>query len=267
MKLIQMSIKGKSSNLQKIVFEIRYLQGFVYLDKCGRTINEILEAYPEWVVKNIPDAQATGLTSLVNGCQFNFSSLKMDFSMEQGIGGTEVRSDELEHFIKQIEFVSTLVMESLDLKKFTRVGVRTWNIFPCTSELESKEWIQNLGLFIAPSNLLNAFNGTLDTVSITAVIKGEDRNFRIEIGAVERQAQFDAGQEILSIKASAQPKNQKDILVKQMKAKRRMFANPEFASLIDIDTFQEFPIIIKPRDFIESSIQKAEEGLVAAFNS
>ncbi len=266
MDLTKVIIKGKSPNLQKIVFEMRYLQGFIYLDKCGRTINEIIEIYPEWIVKTIPDAQAAGLTSLVNGCQFNFSSHKMDFSLEQGIGGAEIRVEDLSHFIKQVGLISALVMESLALKEVTRVGVRTWNIFPCSSEADSKDWIKSLGLLSDHQNLITAFNGTLDTVSLTVVIRSEDRNFRIEVGAVERQAQFDAGQDILSIKASAQPKNQRNILLQQMQAKRRMIANPEFASLIDIDVYQENPMVLNPSDFIESSIKKAEDGLASAFN-
>lgn len=261
----QMRIKGKLSKLQKIVLEIRYFQGFVYLDKCGRTINEIIETYPEWIVKDSPNPQIAGLTSLVNGCQFHFSSHKMDFSLEQAIGGVEINIGELEHFIKQVQIISTLVAEILNLKNFSRIGVRTWNIFPASSETESKQWIRDLGLFNEQQNLIGSFDGSLDTVSLIVVIKGKDRNFRLEVSAVERQAQFDAGQDILSIKASAQPKNQRQILLQQMEAKRRLVANPEYASLVDVDVYQEYPQVINTQDFLESSLKMVKDGLALTF--
>jgi hypothetical protein len=48
-----------------------------------------------------------------------------------------------------------------------------------------------------------------------------------------------------------------------MKAKSRMLANPSFAALIDVDAFQEDPLSVDPRDFIETSLLQAESRLTA----
>jgi hypothetical protein len=58
-------LNNKASILHKIVFEVRYNQGFSYLDRCGKTINAIQSEFPEWAIKgNVPDPANAGLVSL-----------------------------------------------------------------------------------------------------------------------------------------------------------------------------------------------------------
>jgi hypothetical protein len=49
----RMLINGKNSILQKLIFEVRYEYGYAYLDKCGRIVNTITRAFPEWNVSAI----------------------------------------------------------------------------------------------------------------------------------------------------------------------------------------------------------------------
>jgi len=80
-------LAGKSSILQKIVFELRYRYGYTYLDKCGRVINLIQREIPEWVPQaDQVNPQNAPLVSLTNACLFNFSSHSLSFSLEKPLG-------------------------------------------------------------------------------------------------------------------------------------------------------------------------------------
>jgi hypothetical protein len=66
------------------------------------------------------------------------------------------------------------------------------------------------------------------------------------------------------VRASSLSKDQNKFLQKQVQARSRMRANPEYAAMIDIDAFQEEPPSVDPRDFIETSAQQFAGRLGAA---
>ncbi len=64
---------------------------------------------------------------------------------------------------------------------------------------------------------------------------------------------LDFGSEALSVRASALSTNQDKILKKQLRQRKKPFGAGQFAALIDIDCYQDDPLSIDPRDFIETS--------------
>src|SRR5262245_52552735 len=98
-------IRGKPLIIHKVVFELRYRFGYTYLDRCGRTINAIMRESPEWIPVDQVSPQNTPLISLVNKCMFNFSSLKMDFTMERLLD-SEIEDHEMDHFKGQVDLNS-----------------------------------------------------------------------------------------------------------------------------------------------------------------
>ncbi len=261
-----MQIKGKKAILQKVVFELRYNYGFTYLDRRGRTINAIMREQPEWVLKSdSPNPQTAGLVSIRNGCSFNFSSFKYDFSLEMPLGAEHPLSDnELKDFVEQADILSRIVQDHLGLKEFSRIGFRAWYLFGCRDKEEAEKWLCGLPCYSLSPQLSAAFGGQLESAGITAVIAGTDRKFRLAFNAIERHAQLDMGEGLLQVRASSLSKKQNKYLQKQELVKRRMRSNPEYAALIDIDAFQEEPGAIDPRDFIETSLQQFPAGLTKA---
>ncbi len=259
-----MNIKGKSSILQKIVFELRYRYGFTYLDKCGRTINAIMREHPEWMISGDPNPQTTGLVSLQTGCLFNFSAPKCDFALEKPLGGDPISDQDFSGFVEQVALISGIVFDQLGLKEFTRIGFRAWHLFGCQNREEAENWLHSLDCYSISPNLSSAFEGEIEATSVVVVITGTDRKFRIAFNAVESHVELDLGQEILRVQASSLSKDQDKFLRKQMETKRRMRANPEYAAMIDMDAFQETPISVDPRDFIETSVKQFSDLLGAA---
>ena len=260
-----MNIRGKPSILQKLVFELRYKYGFTYLDQCGRTVNKIMSEQPEWILRSdMPNPQNAPLVSIRNTCSFNFSALKLSFNLEMPLGGEPLDDKDVAEFTGQVDSVSAIVIEHLGLKHFTRIGIRVWYLFPAESKEDAEEWLQGLKSYSISDDLLSAFAGKTEATGVTVFMSGEDRKFRVAFNGVERLGSVDLGEGILNIKASSLSKDQDRFLKEQIRTKRRMLHNPEYAAMIDVDAFLDDPASVEPQDFIERSMKQISENLVTA---
>lgn len=250
----------------KVVYEVRYKYGFTYLDRCGSTVNEIMNSTDEeWeFYGSDPNPQNAPLISLRNGTRFNFSALKYDFALEQTEGADkDIEKQDIVGFIEQVDLVSSIVNEKLSLKDFSRVGFRIWYLFATRTREESEAWIsQLLKTSDIDNSIAEALNGNVEAKSHVVVVKSEDRKFRISITGVESQARLNLAGGMVSIRKSKLSSGQDKYLKKQLK---RAAKNPEFAVMFDIDSFVEFPKDIEARDFIAESLKQIEEKVPVAF--
>lgn len=262
-----MEIAGKTSLYHKLVFEVRYEYGLVYLDRCGTTANRIMATHPDWIIQEeAVNPQNAPLINVRTGTQFNFGTLKYDFSLGQPINkDAALTKDDINQFVSQVEAVSQIVHEELGLKKFVRKGFRVWFLFGTESQADSQNWISSLGAFRVAPDFSKAFQGDIESEGHVAVISASDRKFRISLNAVERLEHLDLGSEVLKTLPRKLPKQQREVLLQQFKAKKRLLANPEFAVMIDVDAYVEEPIEIAPGDFICQSLSAIEEKLPKAF--
>lgn len=262
------AVKNKIPSLLKIVFELRYRQGFVYLDRCGRTINLIQEYYPDWIVASgQPNAQVASMVNVATGTKFNFNSLKLDISLDRQSDGKLDQAD-IERFAAETEELSGTVVDQLSLAEFSRIGCRIWFLLPSESMEEANEFLQSLQLFTVSPTVLKAFKGSLEAVSFAATLVGEDRKFRFSAENSERVFEVDLGDVQLNVPIQALPsKDRPAAIMKREKAKSRMRRNPAFATIIDVDAYRDNPEILKPAEFILSSFAVAEKSLHAASTS
>jgi len=262
------NIRGRVGVLHKLVFEVRYRFGFTYLDRCGRAINRIMRDAPEWILAGGGiSPQNAPLVSLQNTAQLNFSAHKYDLGLEQAVGAEALEEKHITRLREQVDLVARIIHEELALKEFTRVGFRMWYIFGSDSKEDSERWVRDLGFFTTSGSLTDAFEGSLAAQNHTAVVEGDERSYRISVNGVERQAQVDLGSSILSVRSSALSKGQRSHLREQLKANKRIRANPEFAVMIDVDAFLEDPVDIDPKHFIVSSAEEIQKRLPKAFSA
>jgi hypothetical protein len=220
---------------------------------------------PEWLQKGGgPNPETAALVSVRTGCNFAFSHHKLDLSIQQPSGGEPLADSDISEFVEQTELLTRIVIDHLGLSEFKRIGFRMWYLFACDSQEEAEKWILDLGFYDVTAKSSAAFNGEVEITNFTVVLACQDRKYRIALNSVENQAQLNLGKEILSVRASSLPKDQKEMLLKQMKVKHRMLVNPEFAAMIDVDASQEDPISVDPTDFIKTSIEQIERGLLTA---
>ena len=260
---LQMFVRGKPSNLYRLVFELRYRYGYTYLDRCGKTINAIMREFPEWVLKaEQANPQGGALVSLSNQCSFNFSSLKMDFGIEQS-ATAELTRPEVEQFLNQVDLLTAIVIDQLGLREFTRIGLRAWYLFSSQTKEDAERWLQDLGIMTISESITAAFEGQIESVGISLVLAGTERKYRIGLNGVEKSAMIDLGSEMLVLRTSTLPQD-RDRLPKGQN--RQLYSPPSFGVMIDIDSYQEDPISIEPRDFVETSLSQGLERFGAAVN-
>jgi hypothetical protein len=259
-----MNICGKSGVLTKIALEVRYRDGYIFLDRCGRTISEILRESPEWMPKG-ENPQGAGLVSMQNGCTLAFSSLHYVLLLERALGGDPLTGTSIEEFAKQVETIAPILHGQLSLKTFSRIGCRAWFLFEADSKEDAEKWVLGLPFFRVDPKLGEIFDGQISSASASMGVTGPDRSFQISVNAVERQVQLDLGQEILSVRASSLPKRQREHLSAQQKVRRKVSASPQFAAMLDIDAFQDEPPSIDPKDFVRTSLKRFADRLEKAF--
>jgi hypothetical protein len=255
------AVRGKEAILHKVVFELRYWYGMTYLDRCGRTVNAIMKDYPEWtLLSDHPNPQSAPLVSLTNSCRFNFSGRKLDLSLERPLGEDPLGPDDVEQFADQTEKVTAVVLDQLGLQEFSRIGFRTWFLFPGESQDDSERWLQGLGCFSVSAEVASSFRGEVEAVSVAVVIAADDRKYRLAFSGVERQAQVKIGEGLLNVRTRDLHEKQHQVLLEQQRIKARLHRSPEHAAMIDVDVYTEEPVVIEPpRKFIET----AYAGVVA----
>ncbi len=260
-----MFINGKNSILQKLVFEVRYEYGYAYLDKCGRVVNIITRSLPEWNVTAI-NLNGASLINVRDDSVLAFSSNKFSLVLEQGQGGS-LSAAHLTNFAEQAETVSAILIEQLGLKDFTRIGFRSFHWFACNNTNESVAWLNSLGLYSVSDKLGKAFGEKTEAVSFTIIIPGKEWKYRIELNTMEQQLRVGIDQESLKVPAHMLPNNQKQHLIRQMAVRKQLKANPEFAAVVDADLFQDFPMVVSPKNFITSTYDDFTKRFEAVVSS
>jgi hypothetical protein len=274
-------IHGKFPETLKVVFELRYRQGMTYLDRCGRTINMIQEYHPEWVLPVGAGAtpQNATLLNVESKFKLNFSSHKIDLTVDRPILEGDLDSDKLKLFAADAEAVSSIIIDQLGLADYSRIGCRVWYLFPSETMDEAVSYITELGLFTINPAIYEAFGGVADTLSLGVVIDGSDRKFRIGFEAVERAIEIDLGDAVVNIppqvlKAGRRvsgrdedkrvaDERQRAFIRKLQRGTRQQKHSP-FASLIDVDVYRDDPETVKPGEFVLSSLDLAAKNLRAA---
>jgi hypothetical protein len=112
--------------------------------------------------------------------------------------------------------------------------------------------------------LVSAFEGQLEAANMAVLIESKDRKFRVAFNSIERTVPLNLGEGILNVPPRSLPKGQREHLVEQLKLKKRLAHNPQFAAMIDIDAFQDEPRIVKAGEFVRTSLEQLKRFLEAA---
>lgn len=233
-----------------------------YLDRCGTTVNRIMRTYPEWVIQDSPNPQNAPMVHPLTGMLFNFNPIKYDFSLDQSVDQPLSRAD-IEAFIDQVECLSSIVHEELELTTFVREGFRIWYVLEMKSEEDANQWITSSGVFNVSPAVPAAFKGTTETAGYVLVIVTDERKYRVAVNTAERLERLNVGN--LNILPRSLSKRQRETLLDQMKAKSRLRQNPQHVVSLDVDAYVDEPIEVVPHDFLSRSIDAIESGLPKAF--
>ena len=258
-------VLGKEPLLRRIVCEARYQDGQLYLDHCGRLLKRLLTGAPEWVVAPDPTPQGTAVYSLRTGVQLAFSMSSASLVLDKTATDEVIDEAEVAGFLEHVESTLGLVLDELEATEFTHVGYREHHYFSFETKEESEKWLQELGVATITPALYQAFATTPEALGVALVMQGEDCRYRIALNGIERSAQIPAGETVLNVRASAAPRNQKQVLIEALKKKRQRQINSAFAVVLDIDAFLLNPTEVNLRAFAqehaETNLKRFREAL------
>jgi hypothetical protein len=261
------NIKGLMPVVHKLVYELRYHSGYTYLDRCGRILTIIERDYPHWLVDAAQvTPQGAPLVNLRTGAEFRFSSANLSVTWEQTQAEDEMSQEDLDEFFADADMLTQLVVEEIgiDTEKLARIGFRIWYLFPAESQEKAESWLRSLNCWQIPDRLQSAFSANLDSITLGIVLKSEDRCFRLNFGSGERQSQFAAGTRNIAFAPRTLPKGQKDAFARmqeQQEYRKRLRQTSGFVAIIDIDAYQENPLVLDVPDFLVSSWTSGYESI------
>ena len=187
-------VNGKEPLLRRMVCEVRYRDGQLYLDHCGRLLKGLLKDGAEWMISPDPTPQGTSLYNIVAGTQLGFSVNAASLTLDKSSGDEVIDTQEAEEFCRQVESVLGFVLDELEASELSRVGYREFYYFSCESKEACAEWLQGLGLFTLTSGLHDSFKAQPEALGLTVILQGQDCRYRIGLNGTERWPRSRLGQ-------------------------------------------------------------------------
>jgi hypothetical protein len=234
-------LHGKEPLLRQMTCEVRYQDGYLYLDHCGRLLKRLVHDSAEWIVAPEPAPQGTTLLNLLAGTALRFGLRSASIGLDRTAADEVIATDEANEFIKEVGDVLEMVIDELEVAELTRVGYREQYYFSFDSKEDSEKWIGELGLFSVPQGLLKAFGATPEALGVVLMIQGQHCHYRIAVNGIERSAQVPVGDSTVVVQSTVATKKQKQVLLEAMKKKRQRQIDSAFAVVLDIDAFLPEP--------------------------
>lgn len=267
-KPIDVVLKSSRGFVHKVVFEARYREGYLYLDRCGRVVNEIVREREGWMVLAGQELKGSSLSDADSGSVFSFNAKKYDISVEGNYDVGPLTQCQVDRFLKEAEQLHRIVYDVLDLNEFARIGFRVWYMFPAESKLAACDLLRKFGFLENADRFSKTPGATLEDATGSIVIAYLDRTRRISFEIAERQDRFELGTITANIDPNNFPKHSRERLQATLK-KRRIERDvyPPFGALIDVDTFVEDPVEFSPEQFIKESMTESLNNLKTAIET
>lgn len=236
----------QSANMQrtdyKFVFQLRYDYGNTYLDRCGVTMNDILQSLPGWEKAGASPQQGT-IRDREREITFNFNTLTLDLSQELSRNiSSLVQIDEFAQIACDLSEKVTARLEVRD--SVTRIGFRVWQLF---GHYDTFDAAREALLAVALVRLDQFKSCGVDGVKEAGCSVIADRGTcwtRIAVAAVEQSVTLDPATLKKKLKSpiyKMPPDQRRTALIDHMKADKAIKSFPPFAILVDMDHYLEYP--------------------------
>jgi hypothetical protein len=233
-------LKGKEPFLRRMVSEVRFHDGQLYLDHTGRLLKKLVRD-TAWVTAPDPTPQGTTVFHMVEGLRLSFSmhgaSLDLDCSNSDDV----IDSEDAVRYIARAEDILGLIGDELEVTEYERLGFRQWYYFSFESKEETERWLRDLRLFSFSADLAASFEATAEAMGVSLILQGQECHYRIALNGIERPAQLPMGDTSLNVRASAVSQKQKAVLVEALKQKRKKQISSSYAAVLDMDTYRNEP--------------------------
>ncbi|MCR9234432.1 MAG: hypothetical protein NXI29_25820 [bacterium] len=253
-------LRKNTEVMHRFVFELRYDLGQIYWDRAGQIAKDIIS-----VDDNAWDLDSIGLETCKLSCSdlnlhFAFGPNKLDLSQSQNAETLELLS--IGDFCRIAESLSEKVISTLELSSFLRFGFRVWNLYPTDTRDEAITAVKDLKLFSYDQEILKSLGEEISDISHRLVFDRMSHMLRIAVTPFEQEVKLQPS--VLrkaKERARDHPKDQKQVLIDQQKAKKMISRLPQFGLLLDLDAYIDdppYPDDISISDFIGRTFEDFE---------
>src|SRR5262245_755871 len=109
------AIRGKEPMLRRILCEVRYSDGQLYLDRTGRLLKRLLADAPEWMFAPTPTPQGTSLYNVKAATNLGFGINSASLTLDKSSSDELIRQEEMQEFLREIDDVLGLVLDELEV--------------------------------------------------------------------------------------------------------------------------------------------------------
>lgn len=256
-----------SEVLHRYVYELRYEFGQIYWDRAGRVAKQILNDFDEWDFQSI-DNQTCFLAHREQNVAFHFGPEKLDLVQTQNADVETLMP--VGEFSRLAESATRIVIETLDLQYFSRIGYRVWHLYPTEDRNHSESLIRSLGIFSDQGEWAKLIPDAKE-LSYRLVTERSTHSLRIAVSSFEQQIRLSPSiLRTARTEASRLPKDQREARVDRIRAKKKIDSYPLFGVLLDLDAYLEEPPIpgdLSVSDFIGRAFDDFQEIKPAALAS
>jgi len=223
--------------LNRVILELKFEDGFLYLDKCGSILKKIHADFSGWErVRITPDGGAV-LKNKKDRLELLYSMSFIRFVQ------TEVEN--LNKFRTITSDIIPVIISELDIGRFSRIGNRYLYLFPLKNIEQGEELIKKSDFFTVREEKIGFFGERLKNSRFVFVIESDYLNYRLDIYTIERDD-------------AKLPEN----------IKINETYTPKYALQFDIDVFTEKPTNVVDFDssiFIQKVKKTLENNLIPFF--
>jgi len=248
-------IHGKEAFLRTIAAELRFHDGYRYLDRCGFFLNWVTRNSPDWVVPNQPTPQGTAVLNLRTGVSIALSSNNAAIALDRTEDLEEITPEDIEHYIQEADKILNKIILEFEVSKFARLGFRQQFWFPADSIDDTEQWILGLGLVVKKTPLHVNFEAEPYATGLSFVMLGQECRYRVGINGHERAASIPVSNTLVNIQQSTAGEHRRKLLEEMQKTRSRVKGAKFFAE-VDIDAYLLDPEQVEIRGFLSSHSQQ-----------
>ena len=164
--------------LEQVVLELRYDLGHRYWDKCGETIIEIGQTFPEWTWKEL-QRDGTLMANQKNKEMFLLFSWEAIRLVQQDV-------DNLNQFKNYCSEIPRIITKCLSIDKYRRIGNRFWYNFKIDNIEEGYNILQRSKLLQIPEEKIQLFGNRIKAQNFSIVFEKENLDIHLLVDVFKR---------------------------------------------------------------------------------
>lgn len=239
----------------RYVYELRYSFGHLFWDRCGKIANEIVgsEKRADWNFSAAGNGffQCQSISENIN---FSYGWAKLDLSQAQGPKTEALMASST--FAMIADEVSSIVVETLRLSVFTRIGFRALYLFGTRDKEEANERLKELRAVRQTPEIWKSLGETAE-FTFSTLVKRPGSMLKVSVSPFEQDVAIPPGiAEAARLAAKDEPARQKQARLEKYRAKHLIEQYPACGIVVDLDSYIEEPPIgsgVAPGEFVEKS--------------